>query len=71
MRLPHEHRSSAVWALVKQYAEGRLLELRARLEADLNEKESAATRAAIREMKKLLAIEYPEIPSTEQEPEEP
>lgn len=69
MRLPQEHRSSAVWALVKQYAEGRLLELRARLEADLNEKESAATRAAIREMKKLLAIEYPEI-TTEQEPEQ-
>jgi hypothetical protein len=69
VRLPPEHRSSPVWALVKQYADGRLLELRARLEADLSEKDSAATRAGIREMKKLLAIEYPEL-TTEQEPEQ-
>lgn len=51
---------SGTWAAIEEYVEGRLVELRTRLESDLSDKDTAAVRASIREMKKLLAEAKPD-----------
>lgn len=60
MKLTAEHKHSATWLLLKEYATERLTELRARLEGDLPEKETIQARASIRELKRLLDLENPE-----------
>ena len=58
--LTPEQAHSSTWHVVKEYAENRLMELRARLEADLNTKQTAATRAAIKEVNRLLELDSQE-----------
>lgn len=60
MKLSAEHKHSAAWFIIRDYAAERLAELRARLEGDLPEKETVQARAAIRELKRLLDLENPE-----------
>ena len=60
MKLSAEHKHSAAWFIIRDYATERLSELRARLEGDLPEKETVQTRASIRELKRLLDLENPE-----------
>ena len=51
---------SSTWAAVSEYAEGRLAELRLRLEgSNLNWEDTQATRAQMRELRLLLAQAEP------------
>lgn len=51
---------SATWVAVSEYAEGRLAELRLRLEgSNLNWEDTQATRAQMRELRLLLAQAEP------------
>ena len=60
MSLNYEQAHSAGWLAIKGYAEERLVELRARLEGDLSDKETTSVRASIKELKRLLNLEIPE-----------
>jgi hypothetical protein len=66
MTLKYEQINSTGWHAVKAYAEERLVELRARLESDLNDRDTVSVRASIKELKRLLNLEEPE---QEMEPE--
>lgn len=66
MSLKYEQINSAGWHAVKAYAEERLVELRARLESDLNDRDTVSVRSSIKELKRLLQLEEPE---QEMEPE--
>ena len=65
MALKLEQIHSPGWHAVKDYATQRLVELRARLEGDLNEKETTSVRASIKELKRLLDLETPDNPQQE------
>lgn len=47
---------SAAWAAVKSHVNERLVFQRARLEADIDEKETQQARAAIRELNMILGL---------------
>ena len=47
---------SAAWAAVKSYVNERLVFQRARLEADIDEKETQQARGAIRELNMILGL---------------
>ena len=66
MTLKYEQINSIGWHAVKAYAEERLVELRARLESDLNDRDTVSVRSSIKELKRLLNLEEPE---QEMEPE--
>lgn len=60
MSLRYEQINSPGWHAVKAYANERLVELRARLEAELDERDTISIRASIKELKRLLQLEQPE-----------
>lgn len=65
MTLKPEQIHSPGWHAVKAYATERLVELRARLESDLDEKDTISVRASIKELKRLLDLETPDTPQQE------
>ena len=65
MALKYEQINSAGWHAVKAHAEERLVELRARLESDLNDRDTTSVRASIKELKRLLQLEESENPEQE------
>lgn len=67
MSLSYEQINSPGWRAVKAYATERLAELRARLESDLDEKDTISVRASLKEMKRLLQLEQPQQEMTSNE----
>lgn len=58
---------SQTWQDVQAYSEARLVELRAKLEGDINPEDTAGVRGRIREVKQILALAHVPEPLTEAE----
>ena len=56
---------SQTWQDVKNYAEGRIAELRLRLESTISPDETLAVRAQLKELRLLLELPGTDIPITE------